>query len=67
MDKNNLEEKFTDANGIMHIIQFSGYNSKGERVRVCPNCNLEKPLSEFGERNMGDGTVRNQSWCSDCR
>jgi len=42
------------------IIQTHGYDGS-EPTRVCPNCNEEKPLSEFGFRNMGDGTIRNQS------
>ena len=48
------------------IIQTSGYNGS-EPTRVCPNCGEEKPLSEFGYRNMGDGNIRNQSWCKSCR
>lgn len=48
------------------IIQSSGYNGS-EPTRICPNCGMEKPLSEFGFRNMGDGNIRNQSWCKSCR
>ncbi len=51
------------------IIQSSGYNGK-EPTRVCPKCGMEKPLSDFGFRNMGikqNNQVRNQSWCKDCR
>lgn len=48
------------------IIQSSGYNGS-EPTRICPHCRQEKPLSEFGYRNMGDGNIRNQSWCKDCR
>ena len=55
--KNNTEEP---------IIQSSGYNGS-EPTRICPNCGQEKPLSDFGFRQMGDGQVRNQSWCKDCR
>lgn len=32
-----------------------------------PHCGKEKPLSEFGFRNMGNGEIRNQSWCKECR
>ncbi|AFS83375.1 hypothetical protein [Candidatus Nitrosopumilus sediminis] len=38
----------------------------------CPNCKLgatgmQNILTRFGLRNMGDGTVRVQSWCRNCR
>ena len=51
------------------IIQSSGYNGS-EPTRICPKCGKEKPLSDFGFRNMGEkqnNEVRNQSWCKDCR
>lgn len=48
------------------IIQSSGYNGS-EPTRVCPNGKQEKKLSDFGYRNMGNGKVRNQSWCKKCR
>ena len=51
------------------IIQSSGYNGS-EPTRVCPHCGDEKPISDFGFRNMGserNDEVRNQSWCKDCR
>ena len=35
--------------------------------RLCPACKMPKPLIEFGMRNMGDGTLRNQSRCGPCR
>lgn len=39
---------------------------------ICPNCELgadglNNILANFGLRNMGDGTVRVQSWCRNCR
>lgn len=55
-----------DKNTKRPIIQASGYNGS-EPTRVCPHCGKEKPISEFGYRNMGDGKIRNQSWCKDCR
>lgn len=47
-------------------IQSSGYNGS-EPTRICPHCEQEKPLSDFGFRQMGNGEVRNQSWCKECR
>ncbi|HAT6525838.1 hypothetical protein CKF53_04040 [Corynebacterium striatum] len=47
-------------------IQATGYDGH-EPLRECPNCHSTKPLSEFGYRNMGDGIIRNQSWCKECR
>ena len=47
-------------------IQSHGYNGS-EPTRICPNCQKEKPLSEFGFRQMENGEIRNQSWCKDCR
>ena len=38
-----------------------------EPTRICPKCKQEKPLSEFGFRQMENGEIRNQSWCKDCR
>ena len=59
---------------IYDVIEYH----KDEQFKIilpwrCPNCNktrvntraeLEK---NFGLRKMGDGTVRNQSWCRRCR
>ena len=47
-------------------IQSSGYNGS-EPTRICPHFGQEKPLSDFGFRQMGNGEVRNQSWCKECR
>lgn len=47
-------------------IQSHGYNGS-EPTRICPHCGEEKPLSAFGYRRMGNGDIRNQSWCKDCR
>ena len=56
----------TSKNDKNPIIQASGYNGS-EPTRICPKCGKEKPISEFGYRNMGDGNIRNQSWCKSCR
>lgn len=44
------------------VIQTQGYNGS-EPTRMCPHCGKEKPLSDFGYRNMGNDAIRNQSWC----
>lgn len=62
MGDKSMEKK----NNKKPIIQSSGYNGS-ELLRVCPKCGKEKPLSEFGFREMQNGQIRNQSWCKDCR
>ena len=57
---------FGNKNDKKPIIQASGYNGS-EPMRICPKCRKEKPLSKFGYRNLGDGNIRNQSWCKSCR
>ncbi|WEV67044.1 hypothetical protein OZX72_07305 [Bifidobacterium sp. ESL0769] len=55
-------------------IKYSGWNGV-EPTRFCVNCDLEKPLSEFGYRNVNkkkegadrDPKVIMQSWCDECR
>ena len=59
------------------IPMFTG-SHKDDQFKIilpwrCPNCNktrvdTQAELEEkFGLRKMGDGTVRNQSWCRRCR
>lgn len=41
-------------------------------VTTCPHCGITASgepsiQSVFGFRNMGDGTIRSQSWCRECR
>ena len=55
-----------NPNDLTAKIQASGYDD-GELTRVCPECGEEKPLSDFGLRDMGGGEIRNQSWCKACR
>lgn len=61
-----MENKNMSTNNDHPIIQSEGYNGQ-EPTRICPNCGIEKPLSDFGWRNMGNGNIRNQSWCKECR
>ena len=55
-----------DQNSQRPKIQSHGYNGS-DPTRICPKCKQEKPLSEFGFRQMENGEIRNQSWCKDCR
>ncbi len=36
-------------------------------MAACTKCRDTKPIEEFGLRVMGDGTIRNQAQCTDCR
>lgn len=44
----------------------------GKEYTSCPNCtktatSYDEIIRNFGLRNMGDGTIRVQSWCKECR
>ena len=61
--------KNNNENTYRPIIQSNGYNGS-EPTRICPHCKKEKPISDFGFRNMGEkqnNQIRNQSWCKECR
>jgi hypothetical protein len=34
---------------------------------ICLKCEKIRPLSQFGLRKMGDGSIRNQPYCRTCR
>lgn len=56
-----------DSNGrrITNLVGHNGY----QFIKVCPNCECEKPETEFGYdgRDTGEPNRRDQSWCSKCR
>lgn len=53
-------------NSVKTTIQASSYDGK-ELFRVCPKCEKEKRMEDFGLRKMPSGEIRNQSWCKKCR
>ena len=55
--------KFNLLNSIVKADSYKG----GVLYRKCPKCGEVKPLIEFGLRKMGNGKVREQSWCKKCR
>lgn len=65
-DNGGYKMRSEDKNKKRPIIQSSGYNGS-EPTRVCPHCGVERPISDFGFRNMGNENIRNQSWCKKCR
>ncbi|WP_082603354.1 hypothetical protein [Lacticaseibacillus nasuensis] len=61
-----MNSKHDDRNILEPIIQASSIDGQ-EIMRVCPHCGEEKPMFEFGYRDMGNNEWRNQSWCRKCR
>ena len=46
------------------------YDADGNEVFItlmCLKCQNIRPLSQFGLRKMGDGSIRNQPYCRTCR
>lgn len=46
------------------------YDADGNEVLItliCLKCQKIRPLSQFGLRKMGDGSIRNQPYCRTCR
>ncbi|AFS80041.1 hypothetical protein NKOR_00615 [Candidatus Nitrosopumilus koreensis AR1] len=74
-----LEFQIQNNPQLQQLCQYLGFDiSQYAGVFViqdptsCPNCGLggeglQEILSKFGLRNMGNGTVRVQSWCRNCR
>ena len=56
----------SDRDDVDVTINADDYED-GTLYRVCPHCGERKPIEDFGLRDMGDGNIRNQSWCKDCR
>lgn len=54
------------SNLLNSILKVDNYKD-GILYRKCPKCGEIKPLIEFGLRKMGNGKVREQSWCKKCR
>lgn len=46
---------------------FTGDGKEVLVTLICFHCRKAKPLRLFGLRRMGDGTIRNCSWCKTCR
>lgn len=52
---------------------FQQTTPSGVLLKSCPNCSRNTGRhvfyteESFGLRNMGDGTIRVQSWCPPCR
>jgi hypothetical protein len=36
-------------------------------TKLCPRCHAMRPLSAFGLRRMGNGSIRDCPWCRRCR
>jgi hypothetical protein len=69
--KNNLKSHDFDAQSDFNISQFTGIFVIHDPTS-CPNCGLgangfDEILTNFGLRNMNNGSVRVQSWCRSCR
>lgn len=67
----NVELQKICKDGGWDIAQFTGIFIIQDPTN-CPNCRLDAKglydiLTNFGFRNMGDGSVRVQSWCRNCR
>lgn len=50
----------------VRVTNLVGFNN-GDFLKICPNCMRIFSASYFGLRNMGDGSVRDQSNCPECR
>ena len=74
-----LEFQIENNPKLQHLCQDMGFDISQftgmfvmQDPTSCPDCELAASglhdiLTNFGLRNMGDGTVRVQSWCRNCR
>ena len=68
--ENNPVESFpvkADKKLLSEILRYVEKDSTS-----CPNCSKvagshNEIICDFGLRNMGNGTIRVQSWCKECR
>lgn len=54
-----------DDEGV-RVTNLVGFEN-GDFLKICPNCNRIFSATHFGLRNMGNGDIRDQSNCPDCR
>jgi transposase-like protein len=56
------------AGELRIVSQYGIVIDKTNDIRLkCPKCEHYKPVSEYGFRNVGDGVIYNQPWCTECR
>jgi len=70
-----LSSETKSPNKLFCIINNTMQHGTKYKIAVpstCPHCGrtvhtLDEVVEEFGLRVMSDGTIRDQSWCKDCR
>ena len=76
--KHNIKTENMNPDQLRESIYQTGITENSSKFRmqlpwICPNCNQTKANSQaelienFGMRKMGNGVIRNQSWCRRCR
>ena len=77
-EENGIENDIVSSIDLVDPFTSRYIASKDENYRIilpweCPNCKMNSAstiselIKNFGLRTMGNGTVRNQSWCRACR